>query len=73
MLVDRDSACLQSHGETALTLDHFKLNKFATPNDANYILVRRVLQEMERATGPQSELTRHLPVRQLTGCKLTIW
>lgn len=62
MLVDRDSACLQSHGETALTLDHFKLNKFATPDDPNYTLVRRVLQEMERDTGPQGELARHLEV-----------
>ncbi|EFQ24902.1 hypothetical protein CGRA01v4_06842 [Colletotrichum graminicola] len=43
-LVRRDSACLQGYNGTALTLDHFHLNKFSDPEDANYILVRHVLE-----------------------------
>ncbi|KAH7086988.1 hypothetical protein FB567DRAFT_496628, partial [Paraphoma chrysanthemicola] len=51
-LVDRDSACLQGYEDSALTTDHFKLNKFDEPHNANYILVRNTLQEMHKATAP---------------------
>lgn len=50
ILVGRDSACLQGYESTALTLDHFRLNKFTSPQDTNFVLVRYVLRRMLSAT-----------------------
>ena len=46
ILVPRDLACLDGHSQTALNLNHIKLNRFTDPADANYILVSRELQQM---------------------------
>ncbi|KAK2028622.1 hypothetical protein LX32DRAFT_673379 [Colletotrichum zoysiae] len=55
-LVEKDSACLQGYDGTALTLDHFHLNKFSDPADANYILVRRVLEGMTLAASDRRQV-----------------
>lgn len=52
ILVPRDSGCLQGHDETALNLNHIKLNRFTDATDANYILVSRALQEMGKVANP---------------------
>jgi hypothetical protein len=48
--VDRESASLQGHNSFGLGLDHFNLNKFLTPSDGYFEMVRDVIQNMVAAS-----------------------
>ncbi|KFY84460.1 hypothetical protein V500_09300 [Pseudogymnoascus sp. VKM F-4518 (FW-2643)] len=45
-IVDEDSACLDMSTSLPLSRDHFQLNKFEGPQDANYLSVRIAVQKM---------------------------
>jgi hypothetical protein len=51
-VVDEISGCIDGHPKYGLALDHFRLNKFSSPNDGNYKVVREEIRRLaERAIG----------------------
>lgn len=47
-VVDESSACIDGYPKYGLGLDHFNLNKFASPEDGHYKAVKRQVQKMAK-------------------------
>lgn len=65
IVVDENSGVLDGHGRRGLGVDHFRLNKFADPEDGDYIAVSGQIKLMVGMKSPFLYMAYHQSVFHL--------